>query len=624
MAVRFIPTGDLDINTDPSRLPSQLVDRLEISGAMVRCTNLNTDSPGVAKTRNGTSKINGSAMDQTTPNGIVEMGGYRYSFNGTKIYRDETSIATGLTSARWSAFKYNAYNVTTQSIFAANGIDRKRISGTTASEWGIDAPAAAPTLTSGGVLYAYSYSWEGTYHATTRSYQFGTTRSNYQCLYDWEENIAIADSTSWRYLWQFEGSDTYDITDRIGAVYTYCRKSGDTLECESNPSDPAYIESKSGIPITWAASSDSQITHVRIYRTLSGGATFYYAGEYAVGGLSGVVGVSDYALGSEVSYDHDRPPTGSVVAGPTYNGYCFLLKDNLLYFCKANQPEYWPATNFIEVGPPQETLRGIEIYNGVPYVASDIEIYMIQGSSAETFFPFPMKAKTGTLSDIGMLAVAGLGILHTQRDGYYAFASANDDSKASENKFGPIFRGETVGSVPATASSNMANCWAIVFHNKLWFGYPSSSATYPNNVIVTNLQTGRSVHYTLPDEIGAVTVDLTNIRLLGLDHAGYVRNLDDSSVTTDSGTAISWQIESKAFTDQLYKYFPRYAKYDVTVGSGATATASILLADAVIQTHSLTVSRQTKKRLIDGTNGDRLGARISGTGTISIREVEIE
>ena len=490
-------------------------------------------------------------------------------------------------------------------------------------EWGIDAPASAPTLDLGITGYLYAHSWEGKFHAITHSARFGTTRNAYQCLYDWEQNISIADGSSYRRLYLWEGESFFNDASRIGIKYTYCRKSGASLECESDPSSADYIEANYGVPVTWAFPSDPQITHVRIYRTLAGGTTFYYAGEYKADQLSALVTTPDIGLGSAVATDHDRIPAGAaVVAGPTYNGYCFALKGNLLYFCKPNQPEYWPATYYVEVGPPQEPLKAIQLYNGVPYVESEEEVYMIQGSSYDSFFPFAMKAKVGALAQIGTLAVAGYGIARMDVDGLYVFA-AGDDKKISQAGFDPIFQGETKGSLPGMNRASAANCWLLIYDNRLWLGFPAGTATYPNNVLVINLATLRPVHYQFSQEFGAVTVDVTNNRILALDSTGYVRVLDDSSVTTDDGTAISWQVESKAYVDQLYKYFPRSAKYDVALNAGATATGSILLSDTVVQTHALTESRKMRKRLIAGSNGERLGVRLSGVGPVEIREVEI-
>ena len=191
MAVKFIPNGILDISTDPSLLPQDTNGKMEFSGAMTRCKNLSLDDNGIAATRKGSRKLNATAVDQTVSRGTIEMNGDRYLFAGTKIYKNESSIATGLTSAVWRAILYNAYNVTTQSVFALNGTDRKRITGSTVAEWGIDAPTSAPTLA--GIDYVITHDWEEE-NAIGAVKQFTDTKTgasfNYDYVFGWEEFYA--------------------------------------------------------------------------------------------------------------------------------------------------------------------------------------------------------------------------------------------------------------------------------------------------------------------------------------------------------------------------------------------------------------------------------------------------
>jgi nucleoid-associated protein YgaU len=83
------------------------------------------------------------------------------------------------------------------------------------------------------------------------------------------------------------------------------------------------------------------------------------------------------------------------------------------------------------------------------------------------------------------------------------------------------------------------------------------------------------------------------------------------------------EVESKQFTLQTRKHFPRHAKYDVDPKNN-TITAKILLDGSVIQEHSITESRNTKRRLIKEANGDKLSVRFTGDnkGTIYAAEVE--
>jgi hypothetical protein len=166
----------------------------------------------------------------------------------------------------------------------------------------------------------------------------------------------------------------------------------------------------------------------------------------------------------------------------------------------------------------------------------------------------------------------------------------------------------------------MGNCWILSFHGKTYFGFPGGSATYPSEVLVTDLGTKKVVHYDYGIAFSAVCIDDTNDRILAADTSGYVWVLEDATVTTDNGTAISWDWQTGEASDQVRMFFPRSAKYDVTVGG--TATAQILLDGSSIQSHTLTGSRVVTKRLITGNNGKRLQSRIYGTGAVDIWAVE--
>jgi hypothetical protein len=227
MSVQFDPSGQLDVATDPGDLPESAGGTDIASSALTRCKNLRINQRGQAKTRDGSAKINASAINATIW-WIEEQGGNRYVFSGTSIYLNESTVASGLTSAQWSAIKYAAFNDNTQQIFALNGTDRKRIEGSTVYEWGIAAPTVAATLGVGG------------------------------------------------------GSG---LTGAYNAVYTYCRKVGDALVAESNPSPradfPAVLDNGSlSVDVTQPA--DPQVTHIRVYRTPAGGELYYLDDEIEV------------------------------------------------------------------------------------------------------------------------------------------------------------------------------------------------------------------------------------------------------------------------------------------------------------------------------------------------------
>jgi len=562
MSIFFTPNGSLDVSTDPSDLPEDAGQYNTSSGAMQRCKNLRLDESGVAKMRDGSSEyIN------TTGNivwSVIEQGGFPYSCVDTGIYRNAVSLESGLTNARWSAIKYNSYNSTTQNIFLLNGTDRKRIEGANVYEWGMVSSGDVPVIEVGALT---------------------------------------------------------GLTGDYNAKYTYIRKEGESVVSESDPSDAAAAAvtlANESLDITWVASSDSQVTHVRVYRTESDGSTYYFDQDIAIGTLTVDSNTADTALGTQLAINHDRPPLGTIVVGPNFNGVCFIVKDNLLYYCLAKQPEYWPTTYYIEVSSPQFPGKAAIFWNGQLYYLTLNDIYLIQGSGSNTFFPFNQSAITGTKGPLAVESVAGHGIFHVGSDGIYVFS--NVDKKVSQGAFERLFRGETVNGIPGVDRAKLHNSWLKQYESKLYFGYAGSSDTYPSNVLVFDLTTGKSWYYSYPFSIVSVEVDETNSWFLAGDTDGKIHRLENG--LKDGDVAIGWEIESKDFSLQTRAHFPRYVKYDVDVGG--EATGKVVLDGTPHQGHTLTGSRITKKRLVATGNGQKESLRITGEGPVSIYGIEAE
>ena len=334
---------------------------------------------------------------------------------------------------------------------------------------------------------------------------------------------------------------------------------------------------------------------------------------------------SDGSLGGELVITLDRPPLGSFVFGPSYNGTCFILKDNRLYYCKPKQPEFWPALFFVEVGPIQFPLKTGLFYNQQPYVFSSNEIYYIAGTGDGTFLPSKTNARTGAQSIQGAVSVDGKGIYHTGPDGIYLFTNGID-KKITEDSLEPVFRGNTKEGLPGVSS--MSTSWLVAFKNNLYFGYQSSGQSYPSNVLVLNLDSGKLAYFIYNDgsdvQIRTAVVDDANNRLLIGDNTGYVRVIESSLYTTDSSTVISWELQSKDFTLQTRKHFPRYMKYDIDASLATTCTGALLLDGTIHQSHTITGNRTTTRRLVGSGNGNRSAIRISGTGPATIYAAESE
>lgn len=520
----------------------------------------------------GIGSLDNISVLELTPdpvNLIIEQAGDRYEFSLDSIFKNEASIASDLTNAQWSGIKYNQFNDATQQIFALNGTDRKRIDDDTVYEWGIT-PPSAPTVAAGA-------------------------------------------STG--------------LTGSYKAKVTYCRKVGSVVVSESNPSDassPVTLTNQS-LSVTWTASADPQVTHVRVYRTLAGGDTYFHDQDIAIGTLTVDSTTANTSLGDAVEEDHDRPPLGQFVSGPAFDGTCFIVKDNLLHYCKPKQPEYWPALYFIEVSTVQEPgTCPVHFHNGQPYFFTKNRIYLIQGTGHGNLLPIPMDAKTGAQGVFGVAVVRGVGMFHTGPDGIYLFSGT--DAKLTEATLNPIFRGEDANGIPGVSS--METAWLHVFGNYLYFGYASEGFDYPNNVLVFNLDTKRTSYYAYNDgtvvQIRCVTNDETNSRILAGDTLGFVRHIENKDETEDSGEAIDWEVQSMDYTLQTRRHFPRYAKYDVDASEAESCTGEIIVDDETVQSHTISGSRNVRHRHIETCNGKRCAIRISGSGTASIYAAELE
>jgi hypothetical protein len=141
---------------------------------------------------------------------------------------------------------------------------------------------------------------------------------------------------------------------------------------------------------------------------------------------------------------------------------------------------------------------------------------------------------------------------------------------------------------------------------------------------VFNVDTGKVTYYEYDMQIRTVAIDAYNDRLLAGDSTGYVWVIDDSSTTTDNGSAISWELESKAFMLQTRAHFPRWVKYDIDASSSLSVMGYVYLEDSVHQSHAISGDRDVRKRLVATGNGQRMALHISGIGPVSIYAVEAE
>lgn len=575
----------------------------------------------------------------------MEWQGYIYCciiWSDTNVYfkSDYTPLNTvGVSTNRKSGIIYNQYNSETQYIFIVDGDNAWKLPNDLyIVYWGSESPDEGPAESVGSTTGLTGvYSWKVTevlLEGSTVVYESNPSDASGDVTLSNQSGAvtlvmppqSIVNNYDLRLYRTLAGGEIYYLSQTIAIGSDYVNtpiKATYDWEIDDGYADGLFHSGYSAT-FTIDAGFDDMVctfTWEPTYDTASDTQTTFLPTD--TGGYLIVEDiVADTALGSEVETDHNRPPAGTFVFGPNYNGTSFIIKDNLLYYCKPRQIEYWPATYYIEVSPPNEDGVCGVFWNGQPYYLTRRSIYFIQGTGHNTFFPIKTNAVTGAQGIRGACSVASKGIYHIGADGLYLFQN-NMDQNVTERAFGPLFRGQTVNGIPA--AGDMANAWVIAWKNRVYFGYPSTSATYPDTCLVLYLDTGKWAAFQWQmGEIQIVAIDSTNDRLLGGCADGVVYELEDEDATDDNGTAISWEIESKNFGLQTRRHYPRWVKYDVDASGATSAVGSLMLDGVAHQTHNLTADRDVTRRLSRGGNGRRASIKIAGSGPVEIYAVEAE
>ena len=156
----------------------------------------------------------------------------------------------------------------------------------------------------------------------------------------------------------------------------------------------------------------------------------------------------------------------------------------------------------------------------------------------------------------------------------------------------------------------------FIFQNKFYFHYVDGA------MLIFNTDQQKWTYYEYDQQLTAPAFDDTNKRFLVGTADKNIRQIEDVTSSDNAGNSISFEVQSKDFTLQTRRHFPRWIKYDVELTNNLTATVKL---DGVNhQNHTLSQDRRTKRRLVKTGNGRRLAINISGSGTASIFAVEAQ
>lgn len=410
----------------------------------------------------------------------------RYHADGTVLYRDGSSIVTGLAGTQTSVLPFRPLNDTTTWSFIADPNTMQKDNGTTVRNWGIAAPLAGASLAVGAA-----------------------------------------------------GSLTGDYSAR----YTYVRKVGSAVAHESNPSAvvTAIALTADQLNIDVVASADAQVTHIRIYRTVAGGTSYLYDQEVANATATVASSQADATLGTAVETNNDRPPSAGVAAA--FQEHLFLVGDasnpHYLWYSKRFRPESWPTDHYLELGNPSDPLQAMAPLTGQLGVLSKLTKYRVVGNAVSGFTAQEALNTRGTLAPQAVV-VGSIGAVFVARDGLYASNFVGEDTEISGD-IQPLFFGETVNDylpidLTATTALSLAE-----WKRRLYFNYVDTGGA--RFTAVYSFDTRHWYHYQYANASHRLYTEEDTDQLVMGDTAGKVYTVEQD-VITDAGTAITATVQT--------------------------------------------------------------------------------
>jgi hypothetical protein len=526
-------------------------------------------SPTLRKGRTVLRTLSGGAVRR-----LLTAGPTRYSVSGATLYAEGTSLVTSLDASLRTALQpQRPLTDPLTWVFVADDSGMKKTSGGVVRTWGVAAPTAAPTLAAGAAS-----SLSGVYTVS----------------------------------------------------FTYVRKSGTALCHESNPSPtslPITITS-TNISVTGLTdSSDAQVTHKRIYRTVNGGSTRLLDQEIAQGVTTATLSVADTALGAAVETDNDLPPTTHALA--LHQEHLFLLdSDNpdYLWWTKRYRPESVPAANLLRIGTPSDPLSGLVSLVGLLGVFTPTTKYRILGNATSGFVHQEALSSRGTPAPQAAIATEK-GCFFVARDGLFRTNFVQEDEELS-GLIAPLFEGRTVNDydpINWSAASTMALGY---WKQRLYFAYPSGDHTTPDMLAVYSFHTNTWYFYQYDTPVHALYNEEATDLLLAGGEDGTIASLETGS--SDNGVDISAVLEpatgtvpgttalgTKAGqTPYLSKRFD-YLRPDVNA-QGGTVLCEVYHDDVLRRTIRLIGARTRQLQRLPGWEGQTWRVRFSYTGTEAV------
>jgi hypothetical protein len=419
---------------------------------------------------------------------------------------------------------------------------------------------------------------------------------------------------------------------------TYVRKHGNILIHESNPSPRSSqtLLVNMALQLDVVASSDPQVTGIRIYRTISNGVSHLF--EVEVSNVSQTVTLVklDGELGAAVGFDNDVPPRASIAV--EHRDRIWLVGDrnvpNRVWYTPRFLPDTVPALNFIDLRSEKDPItsivsnrgvlslftretkyRIIEQLSGVDSIGTNLPFF---GGTGASFIPVEASSTRGTASHFAVVPT-GFGTVFVANDGVFITDFQGPDQLIS-SPIQSLFLGESSGDFEPI-NPNGANRMAAAFYKgRYYLSYPAGDTLSPNRLAIYAFETSSWYFYDLP--CTALYYDESSDLFYHGTPTGTVNLIENPTALGDNGTpiALSFRTSSDSGQDSFLRKLFLYLRVDAEVPVGATLNVEFLV-DGVSKLTTAITGNRTRRliRLPGATMGYTWDVRVTGSTTGRIR-----
>jgi hypothetical protein len=509
---------------------------------LVRALNLDLHrTPGVLRVRAGRSVHGRLQADTSAVRTIARHGTVRYQVGATQLYRDYRLILNGLDATKQltTLVPSRPLNDATTWTFVADQALMRKDNGADLRIWGIVAPAAAPTLATGAA-----------------------------------------------------GS----LTGAYRARYTYARVVGSAVAHESNPcpipSPVTLAAQQLNVPVV--ASADPQVTHIRVYRTLTGGTSYFFDQQVANTTATIASSQADSALGTAIETDNNTPPLAAWAT--EFQAHLFLCVDaanpHYLWYSKRFRPESWPTAQFLELGNPTDPLQCSVALTGILGVFSRETKYRVLGNSVSGFVGVEALSTRGTVA-ANAVALTSRGVLFVARDGLFLTNFQEGDTEISQ-AIQSLFYGETVNELAPIDWSVPQALTMAEYKRRLYFGYVDTSGI--RILAIYSLDTQRWYHYLHP--VHRLYVEEADDRLLMGTTDGAVAILEtgttDETAAGAAPVAVVADFPRRSLGDPYQPKRLQWLGVDVEDDGGSGWDIGLVVDETLAQSVTVTGSRRRR------------------------------